>query len=709
MAAEAEISKGPVNIEADSIAYNKEEDTFHAKGDVVITFSQGFLMADSVVLYRRTNDAFAEGHVMILSEDDLMEGDKVKFEIDTKRGLVYEGNVFLEKNHFYIKGSKIEKKGVATYHVNNATATTCDGDSPDWRLMSSKMDVTIDGYGTMQHGRFLAKDIPIFYTPYMLFPAKTTRQSGFLFPQINYSEKKFGWDVELPFFWAISESADATLYQRYMDKRGFKEGVEFRYFPSKDSFGTFYGDFLDDSGPFIDTSGGISRNWKSGQKRWSLYLNHETTFDSSLFFRADIRKVSDSWYFKDFSNQNYYRDNYSQTELGKFRRITFFGDESLGSLDSTVRLTKNWQLYNLTALISDTNNFTTVSNDGTLQRYPEITMKGIKRPLFGTRLNLEFDAAYDYYYRTVGQMGHLFDIQPALSLPLNLGDYLQLTPQVTGKATYWDRGDNSVTTQNKSGDRESYTIGGTATTEIHRIFNVGGQRVDKIRHGIIPEVTYTLAPNIKQDSLPDYATRISEQNSITYALTNSFLARLKGKGGGKSYLEFMRFKLSETYDFIEAARGEVIPGDKKPFSDIDMELDIKPFQYLSFSARNKYGVYIKDWNQTNYDLSLSDWRGDTATIGYRYTKSSVEEINLSLKVAVTKVIDIIHVMRRNLLDKKTLETTFGLNYHKQCWSVDLKVSDTENDRTYTILFNFFGLGGIGQSQTTRTRTAGETK
>jgi len=454
MAAETSLSEGAVTIDADSIAYDKEADTFHAKGDAVIRFSKSFLMADTVTLNHKTNDAYAEGNVMVMSEDDLFEGDRAEFNIETKTGIAYESNMFLEKNHFYIKGSKIIKKGEATYDITDATATTCDGPLPDWKLTGSRLNVTLDGYGTLKHGQFLVRDVPVVYIPFLFFPVKTTRQSGFLFPKIGYSQNKFGMDIELPFFWSISEHTDATFYQRYMEKRGFKEGVEFRYFIDKDTFGTVYGDFMNDSGPSADTPEGVERNWRSTQKRWSFYLNHETTFTPSLFFRADIRKVSDRWYFKDFSSNNYFRDNYSAGESQRFKKIPFVADEYIDSLESTVRLAKNWPLYNLTALISDTDNFSGTSNDSTLQKYPEITFKGIKRPLFGTMLNLEFDATYDYYYRTTGQKGHLYDVQPILSLPLNIGDYLQLTPQIGLKYTFWDRDDDSAMGQEKHGNRQ---------------------------------------------------------------------------------------------------------------------------------------------------------------------------------------------------------------------------------------------------------------
>ena len=98
--------------------------------------------------------------------------------------------------------------------------------------------------------------------------------------------------------------------------------------------------------------------------------------------------------------------------------------------------------------------------------------------------------------------------------------------------------------------------------------------------------------------------------------------------------------------------------DRKPFSDVELEVDFLPFQYLSFLARNKYSVYDATFTQSNYDLTLRDSRGDSATLAYRYTQngypqtiydasgysrytqSGIEEINLTLKAVVTKTMDL---------------------------------------------------------------------
>ncbi|PIP07256.1 MAG: hypothetical protein COX52_04455 [Syntrophobacterales bacterium CG23_combo_of_CG06-09_8_20_14_all_48_27] len=695
-AMESNISKGPVNIEANSISYDRDEDTYHAEGNVVITFSGGIMTAESVILNKAANDALAQGHVVMKSEGDILEGDSVVFDIATKTGVVYEGKMFVEKNHFYLSGGKIEKKSEATYNIKDATVTTCDGDSPDWQLTAREANVTVDGYGILKHSKFLVKDFPILYIPYLIFPVKTTRQSGFLFPRLAYSRDRHGLDIEVPFYWAISKSMDATFYQRYMEKRGWKEGVEFRYFIGDDSWGTFYGDFLNDTKQTAETSGGISRNWTSDQKRWSFYLNHETTFSEGFYLRTDIAKVSDNWYFKDFSTSNYYLDHYSANEEQRFKKVSFLGNKSLGSLDSTARLVKDWQLYNLTGLISYSDDFRSASNEATLQKYPEIRLTGIKQPLFDTPLNFELAASYDYYYRTEGQKGHLYDIQPAISLPVNLGGYLQLTPEMAVKGTFWDRDDGVAANDNKHGDRKVWNAGVNLTTEVHRIFDVGGETMEKIRHGIESELTYTYATVIAQDNRPDFVTEVTGENNLSYALINTLTARGKGKDGRTSYRELLRLKLAQNYDIKEARRDVTSPGmEKRPFSDLDVEFDCVPSEYFSFRGRNRFSVNSGEWKQTNYDLHLNDRRGDTATVGYRYTQNSLEEINLSLKALITKSLDMTYVIRKNQLDGKYVERTYGLNYRRQCWNAELSYSDSENDRRFMMSFSLYGLGRVG--------------
>jgi len=693
---------GPVQVEADRFGYTEEPEAYLALGNVLITYDGTILAAEKVRIDRSTDEASAEGHVLILSDGDVLEGDRGTLRMQARTGVLYDGRLFLAKNHFYVQGDRIEKRAEATYRVENAAATPCDGEKPDWRLTGKELNVTVDGYGTMKHGRFEVRNLPVIYTPYLLFPAKTTRQSGFLLPYLSYSRDKLGVDVQVPFYWAAAKNIDATLYTRTMSQRGIQEGLEARYVTAGGSFGTIYGDVLEDHKEVSENLGFTSRNWTSGQRRWALWWNHETRFDAQSYLRADIAKVSDSWYFRDFSSHNYFLDSYSSTQDDRFRRVSFVANESLPQLDSTVRYVRDWSNANLTAAIRYTDDFMKATNAATLQRYPEISFTATKQQLLKTPLYFELGSVYDYFYRNTGQKGHLLDVHPVFSLPMTLLRRIQFSPSLGWQGTFWSRDDDlALTTDTRQGERQLFQAGASFATEVQRIFTVNWAGVEKVRHAIKPEVAYTYVPNAHQDALPDFVAQVGEQHGVTYSVTNTLTARSRDKNGKVLYQEWVRLKLSQTYNVLEARRT-VVPGatDTQPFGDVDMELDLTPVSYLSFAARNKLDVTNGNWRQANYDLNLSDGRGDTATVGYRYTRDALEEINLMLKAALTPSLDLRYFHRRNRLDNKDVERTYSIQYRRQCWEIQVSFSDNvtyladgaeQPDRTYSVKLSLYGL------------------
>jgi LPS-assembly protein len=704
----------PVKIEADNMSYDNERDVYSAEGNVVITYGDGVLTAATAEFDRKNNMATAQGGAFLKMAEDSLQGDKIVVNVEDKTGVAYNSKAFYARNHFYIKGDKIEKTGENTYFIEKPVATTCDGDNPAWEIAGSSMKVTMEGYGLMKNGRMLARGFPVLYSPFIPFPAKTKRQSGFLFPYLSYSRDKDGVTVEVPFFWAISPQMDATFYSSYIEKRGFKEGAEFRYFAGSKSFGTLYGDYMEDNKHVTENSAtGLARDWQETHRRWSYYLNHQTNFDSQFYVRTDLRRVSDSWYFRDFNSHNYYLTNYATSEEDPFRKVPFQGNESLPSLDSSVRLFKGWNNYTLMARARFTDDFAAINNDRTLQQYPEIILTGIKQPLFSTPLYFEFAGTYDYFYRGEGQKGHYADFAPTISLPFNISKYAKITPQLTMREIYWNRDDQQANSENRSGDRTVYNAGLAVSSRVSRVFDVNIQNWEKIRHEIKPEIFYSYIPNIRQDNLPDYlpwvnsfmanslssnigyTNALMEQNAVAWALTNTVTARVKNKTGERSYLELFRLKLFQLYDINEAKKdmaGSIV--DRRPMSDIGMELDLRPHPYVSLAARNKYNPY-SGWKEMNYDLGISDWRGDRLTFGYRYTLDSIEEINMDLKAVITERLSGQLIVRLDKFNNQTVENTVGLIYTEQCWGVGVDYTKTHDDQRIMLKISLAGLGMFG--------------
>ena len=199
----------PWQISADTVNYDAESTTYHARGNVIIEKQSTRLVADVVSFNHKAMTASASGHVVMTAGDDILTGERVELNLDRETGVVHGGTVFLKENHFYIHGDRIEKTGKETYLAEKGSITSCDGDRPDWIITGRTLKVTIEGYGSATHASFRIRDVPVLYTPYLLFPVKTKRQTGLLAPEMGISDRKgFSWDQ--PLFWAISDSTDAT-------------------------------------------------------------------------------------------------------------------------------------------------------------------------------------------------------------------------------------------------------------------------------------------------------------------------------------------------------------------------------------------------------------------------------------------------------------------------------------------------------------------
>src|SRR4030095_16077098 len=66
------------------------------------------------------------------------------------------------------------------------------------------------------------------------------RQTGFMFPKVGTSSSK-GFYTETPFYWAISDSADATIAPLVYSERGPGFTGEYRYVLSNDQRGSAHG------------------------------------------------------------------------------------------------------------------------------------------------------------------------------------------------------------------------------------------------------------------------------------------------------------------------------------------------------------------------------------------------------------------------------------------------------------------------------------
>jgi LPS-assembly protein len=479
-------AEGPITMEADRLTYDQEAGSISLEGTVRIRHQNTSLQADKVIFYDKTRDVMAEGGVILTEGEDILRCDRLEFNIDTKKGVVYQGRLFLKKKNFHITGSKAEKLGEMEYRVYDATLTSCDARVPSWKFSAKRLDVELEGYAKGWWPGFHVKDIPVLYFPWSIFPVKRERQSGFLFPEFSNSSK-WGPELTIPFYWAIAPNQDATFYlERIGDARGrgFKEGIEYRYAWSRRAEGQIKGFYIWDE--------------RLDKSRWSIFADHDQTFPGRYYIKADVNWVSDKDYPVDFDSD--------------IPDEALIDARSRNQLESTLMLGKDWEWGALGAEFSyfrdlepDPNDPTVDHNRATMQRLPQATFFLFQDQFLNTPLFYEMEAEGTHFWREElpanpdliadGEIlkGGRIDLYPRLAVPLKPYDMIRFEPWIGYRETiYFPNDPTGIYDEVTS--REMYDVGASLATTISRVFPLKAGRVRGIKHIIEPEVVYQYIP-----------------------------------------------------------------------------------------------------------------------------------------------------------------------------------------------------------------------
>ncbi|MBI2058929.1 MAG: LPS-assembly protein LptD [Nitrospirae bacterium] len=231
--------KGPINITAGQVEYDKEHKIVTATGHAKAVQQDFSIEADKLIYYDQEKRLEAVGNVVMQEWENLYKADRMVIDTGNETGILINGEVYLSSGNFQLCGERVEKLPDDRYHIEDGTYTTCTcppGQKPSWTLRGSSMDVAYGSYGAVSNARLTAKGIPVFYFPKLAFPALRERRSGFLFPDVYWTDRK-GFSTSLPFYWAIAKNADATIRPRFMERRGAGADVELRYVMSRRSGG----------------------------------------------------------------------------------------------------------------------------------------------------------------------------------------------------------------------------------------------------------------------------------------------------------------------------------------------------------------------------------------------------------------------------------------------------------------------------------------
>lgn len=658
---DAQLARDGTRMRADRIVYREVEDEVEASGDVRMWRGEDIITAPRATLQMAEQTGEVEtpryefSRVVPARDDETMS-----------RTVVGSGGADV-----------LKLEGENQYALENATWSTCKPADPDWYLKAGELELDYDrDVGTVRDTTVVFKDVPIFYMPWAEFPLAAQRKSGLLPPTFGTSNKT-GVDLTVPYYWNIAPNYDATFAPRYMSRRGFLLGGEYRYLAD-------------------DLKGSISAEWLprdevSGQtNRAAASVRHTQALGSGFNTYINYNSVSDKAYLEDLNTQ---LSVASQTNLLREAGVTY----SPGSWWSAGVLAQSYQ---------------TLTGETPYRRLPQLTAGG-RKAFFDDRADFVMSSEWVRFAHPDASKpeGSRFTVYPSIEMPLG-GTAYSLTPKVGVNFTRYSLNRPLVAGEEQiNRTLPIFSLDGKVAFERETTWG-GTEAIQTLE----PRVYYVRVPYEDQSMIPNFDSglydfnfaqifsenifsggdRISNANQITAAVTSRLIDASTG-------VERMKFAVGQRYYFADqrVTLPDVAPRTGRR-ADVLASFEGRLSKDVSLDTGWQYNPREKETERFNAGLRYQPGFAQVFNIGYRYTRDVLRDLDLSAQWPIARRWYAVARYNRSLRDHRVTEALAGLEYAGDCWVLRTafhRFATTENDVTQAIFLQLelTDLASVGSS------------
>ncbi len=284
-------------VEADTVAYDMDADSVTASGRVVIYYLDHVVVADQVLVNRKTQRVTATGNVSITDPDgNVVRGDKIDLDNDLANGIM-EGLQLTTADRVSLTARHGTRSNGDLTVLDDGTYLPCvdcngvKGKKPIWQIKANRIihkqkDQTI----VFENATFEFLGVPLAWVPVLSQPDPSVKnKTGILMPSYQ-SSSKLGYSVKVPYYISLDPSYGLTLTPSVYTKQGLLFSGEWRQRLDSGQYSvTLSGIHQGDPSVYAGTSGDelwrgsvestgrftINRNWSWG---WDLAVASDTTF-----------------------------------------------------------------------------------------------------------------------------------------------------------------------------------------------------------------------------------------------------------------------------------------------------------------------------------------------------------------------------------------------------------------------------------------------
>gem|GEM_PF-1127351 len=677
-----------ITLEADEM-FAPDNITYEATGNVVIMKDNATLTADKVVYDRATGVFDASGNVRLREGNNFFDCSRLLYNFAEEKGTFIDVKGFVEPYH-YLEAEKFERTGEVNFLIEKGRFTTCPGEAPDWSFTASRATMDIGHYIKSTNTTGWIKSVPVLYTPYLVYPIKKDRESGFLIPKLGSNSTR-GSMLGLKYFRDINVDKDATIGTNIYTSGNVHYLGEFRYAKGMNENLYMYGEFMNDS-----------KSESDKETRYLFYQdsNFKIGDNTEVYIEADY--VSDYRYLRDIADTEMV-DNYDNPDN------KFYAD---------LRLIHRTDYADFGIRFKNDMQFTDVDNGykkTEVNRLPNIFVrKNLRQGFLGFNYTADFDhvlyrekivyPAIDGADSTVEDEYERMHLTGEIYTPINL-KIATFKPYAQILTTRWDNIDEAPNVHRSHGstvaqinadessiDRLTYKVGyEIALNEIYR-------KYEKFSHSIYNTFRYEQIPELDHSAIPE---------------------RIEGDyiEGTKSYTYFLK-------NYFDAEKWNLDASLEQTYDAMLSESRLRPIiAKINYNYDQKTGMYLRhDYDHSDANTSLLNQRfyikkgPVTFSEEYLYedldyteeTENTSLEFSIALEFKKFEFAFETKTSGKNqsisLDNLRTISNSFYGTYKSGCWHMGLSLTQKEynpiDDKgDYSgreqIIYFVIGLQGLG--------------
>lgn len=689
----------PLRANANSGTYSVEKGG-KLFGDVLIRRGSRRLTTDLASVDLASGDVVLEGNVAFRQPGLLLQGGRGRYNVNEDSAEIEDARYVIHASRVHGSAEVVSYDGENTLIVRRGRFSRCEPGAEAWALESRRIRIDQDTkQGTAVGAVLRLGGVPVFFVPYIRFPVTDERQSGFLMPEVGFSEEN-GIDVAVPYYFNLAPNYDLTVTPRVMTERGVLSEIEMRhlarvgsttvggaYMPRDDQFD---GKFSKDDFNIIDPNGDFDP-----ADRWLVVLDHSGRV-GRMRSRVDYGHASDAEYFRDLGSD---LSVSSRTALRRFGELAYFGDA----------FTMRFYGEGFQALEEDI--------EDSYWRLPAFDFAYAQR-LGGLPMTLGLGGQVTRFDRdqsnVIGQdriVGNRYHVAPKISLDLER-NYGHFHASFAELLTYYDLDDVPVGTD----DTQTRSLG-RAVIDAGLVFEREGSAG---RQTIEPRIYYQYTERENQDTLPEFDTamytfgfgqlfrdnpftgldRIQDANRVSVGMVSRII--------GKSGVERVTLDVGQIYHFrdrrvtLTGASTEDLNDDASP---IAADFTWRAARNFLVSSALVWDVNDRDVDEGGVALRFAPGGQRILNLGYRHRDASTDQTDLSMFWPISRRFRLFGRWNYDMERSHTIEGFGGIEFDACCWRLrvlgrELLKSSTlqgrvRRDRGVFVQLILKGLAGIG--------------